>query len=61
MFMDVNLGTLHTIFMLFAVTKDTLSCAGNEGGAPDTATGEELTSYKQYGCRSSARILDNLG
>lgn len=48
-------------FMLFAVIKDTLSCAGNERGAPDIATGEELTSYKQYGCRSSVSILDNLG
>lgn len=47
--------------MLFAVIKDTLSCAGNEGGAPDTDTGEELTSYKQCGCRSSVGILDNLG
>lgn len=48
-------------FMLFAAIKGTLSCAGDEGGAPDTDTGEELVSYKQHGCRSSVRILDYLG
>lgn len=30
--------------MLFAAFKDTLSCADNAGGSPDTDTGEELAS-----------------
>lgn len=53
--MDVNLG------ILYMAKEGTPNSAGNAYRAPDTETGEELTSYKQHGCRSSVVVFDYIG